>query len=152
MPVRWGSIGMRNLPQLQGQRFRRRRGIGTALLSLILGLAGCANDPIGIVCTDEARASVMVTVLDSVSGAGLARGATLVLQDGAYRDSSVFALDDPLPGDSVFYATNTYERAGTYTVRVRRPGYALWERQNVLVTRDECHVVAARVRARLQPN
>ncbi len=136
--------------QLQG--FRRRRGIGAALLSVILGLASCTNDPISFACTDEARASIMVTVLDSVTGTGLARGATVVLQDGAYSDSSVFGPGDPIPGDSVFYATQTYERAGTYSVRVRRPGYALWAREGVQVTADQCHVVTVRVRARLQPN
>lgn len=130
---------------------RWRAGVGATLGVVVLGLAGCGNDPVGFACTTEARSSVTVTVLDSASGTGRARGATVILRDGAYTDSSVFALDDPLPGDSVFYPTNTFERAGTYTVRVRRPGYALWERQNVRVTSDQCHVVTARVRARLQP-
>lgn len=128
-----------------------RGGIGAMLAVVVLGLAGCENDPVGFGCTLEARSSVTVTVIDSASGTGRARGATVILRDGAYTDSSVFALDDPLPGDSIFYFTNTFERAGTFTVRVRRPGYALWERQNVQVTSDQCHVVTARVRARLQP-
>lgn len=92
----------------------------------------------------------MVIILDSANGTGLAPGATVVLEDGAYRDSIVLGLGYPLPGDSIFYSTSTYERTGTYTVRVRRPGYALWEREGVRVTRDQCHVVTARVRARLQ--
>jgi len=40
---------------------------------------------------------------------------------------------------------------GTYSVRVRRPGYLLWQRNNQVVTRDVCHVRTARISARLQP-
>ncbi len=129
---------------------RRRARTGAMLVCAVAWLAGCVNDPVAIACTQEARSSVAVIILDSVSGTGLAPGATVVLQDGAYRDSSAFGLGYSLPGDSLFYSTSTYERAGTYTVRVRRPGYALWERQGVQVTADQCHVVTARVRARLQ--
>ena len=127
-----------------------RAGLGATLLCGLITLAGCADDPVSYICTDEARASVMVIILDSANGTGLAPGATVVLEDRAYRDSIVSGLGNPLPGDSIFYSTSTYERDGTYTVRVRRSGYALWEREGVQVTRDQCHVVTARVRARLQ--
>ena len=127
-----------------------RPTIGATFMCAVLWLVGCVNDPVAIACTEEARASVMVTVLDSLSGTGLAPGTTVVLQDGEYRDSSVSGSGYPLPGDSIVYSTTTFERAGTYTVRVRRPGYALWERQGVQVTMGECHVVTALVRARLK--
>lgn len=143
---------MRTEPRENAPRLEGRAGLGAVLVSALLAVAGCGNDPIAFACTDEARPSVMVIVLDSVSGIGLAAGATVVLQDGTYSDSAVSGTGFPMPGDSAFYATNTYERVGTYTVRVRRPGYALWQRQDVRVTKDRCHVVTVRVRARLQPN
>ncbi|MEO5580406.1 MAG: PEGA domain-containing protein [Gemmatimonadaceae bacterium] len=53
------------------------------------------------------------------------------------------ALDDVL-------LSLAYERAGTYTVTVTKPGYREWRRTGVQVGRDECHVITVPLTARLQ--
>lgn len=121
------------------------------LTLLCATVAACDLGPVRTpICTDEARFSIALVIVDSMSGEGRAAGSTVVLQDGAYQDSTSRPPAAPVPSDSIYFATNTVERAGTYTVRVRRPGYALWEQQNVQVLQGACHVETIRVRARLQ--
>lgn len=121
------------------------------ITALVLSAMACGIEPMrSSICTDEARPSITVVVLDSITGEGRAAGASVVLQEGAYRDSTARPVQAQAPADSIYWGTNTHERTGTYTVRVRRAGYAVWERENVQVTGDICHVQTLRVRARLQ--
>ena len=53
---------------------------------LLCAVAGCGMTD--TVCTLEARAGVNVVVTDSATGAPVASGFTMVVQDGAYRDST----------------------------------------------------------------
>lgn len=129
---------------------RAGRSIAALLALPILG-AACEEFPGGISCTTDARATMVVTVTDSVTGSGLAFGTSLILQDGTYIDSIAFSATRPPVNDSVLAPINTYERAGTYAVRVRRPGYLLWQRDNQVVTRDVCHVRTERISVRLEP-
>lgn len=101
-------------------------------------------------CPALARASIVVAIADSIGGVGLAAGASLILQDGAYVDSVVFGVNPPVSPDGRYGQTNTYERAGTYEVRVRRPDYSLWERRGVRVLRGACNVETVFLEARLQ--
>ncbi len=41
------------------------------------------------------------------------------------------------------------ERAGTYDVTIRRPGYSSFSQTGVVVTKNECHVNPVRLEARL---
>lgn len=41
------------------------------------------------------------------------------------------------------------ERAGTYDVKIGRPGYSSFSRSGVVVTRNECHVNPVLLEARL---
>ncbi len=121
------------------------------IVALTVTAAACGIDPMpGTVCTSEARPSIAMIVVDSATGDGRAAGSSVVIVDGAYVDSTTRAVAAPLPSDSSYGLTNTMERPGTYTIRVRRAGYATWERQNVSVTGDICHVQTVVVRARLQ--
>ena len=104
----------------------------------------------GRVCPDVAFASIVVAITDSISGVGLAAGASLILQDGAYIDSVVFGVNSPVSPGGRGGPPNTYERTGTYDVRVRRPDYLLWERRGVRVLRGECNVETVFLEARLQ--
>jgi len=115
---------------------------------LLCGLMAC-EDTTGLACTSEARASIIVWVRDSVSGAPIAAGATLVLQDGAFADSITAA--DHFPNDWALQTMNSWERPGTYSVTVRRPGYADWSASNVVVSDGRCHVQTVVLTARLQP-
>ena len=44
-----------------------------------------------------------------------------------------------------------WERAGTYTVTVDKPGFERWVRDDVEVEEGECHVVPVRLEAVLSP-
>ena len=103
----------------------------------------------GAICSTEVRPAIEVRVVDSLSGAPLNGATSLILLDGTFRDSV------RTPSDA---ATNylrgtaaSAERAGTYLVRVRRSGYATWERVNVRVTADVCHVQTVELEVRLRP-
>lgn len=116
---------------------------------MALALTACENvaEPAHPVCTAEIRPAVDVRVVDSLSDLPLAGSSTLILQDGAFRDSTTTPPDattNHLRGSSA-----SYERAGSYTVRVRRSGYAVWERAGVHVVADQCHVQTVQVEARL---
>lgn len=114
-------------------------------------LLGCQSvaEPARGPCTADIRPAVDVRVVDSLSGAPLIGRTSLILLDGTFRDSMTTSSDA-----ATNYLRGTplsYERAGTYVVRVRRSGYATWQRANVGVTADECHVQTVQIEARLQP-
>ena len=100
----------------------------------------------GVDCTADARPGIVIEVSDSVTGAPITRGYTVIVAEGAYRDSVSFPLEGPLP-----YPVFAVERRGTYTVTVRADGYADWIRTGVRVTADECHVRTVALAARLRP-
>ncbi len=112
-------------------------GVSVAALA---GMLGC-SDPIGTICTEEARPGILVTVRDSVTSAPVA-GARVVARTPTAADTS-----DGLPDGTYPLA---YEKAGTYEVTVEQTGYRLWTRGNVQVTRDECHVQTVSLTALLQ--
>ena len=123
-----------------------------ALVTTALLLAGCEGSSFSpAVCTTEAPSSIVVTAHDARSGAALSTGTSLILQNGAYVDSVETVRDLPATASGLLGPTSTYERAGTFSVRVRRPGYLLWARDGVQVTADRCHVQTARLDARLEP-
>jgi hypothetical protein len=128
----------------------RMSTISTLILAPLVAL-GCGESVTGPVCNLVARASVAVTVEDSITGAPIAAGATLIVRDGAFVDSVSFPAGQ-LNADTWALATpNSYERAGTYDVTVRRDGYLQWEREDVEVRRARCGVSTVVLRARLQP-
>ena len=108
--------------------------------------------PLGYACTDQANESIVVYATDAITGRGVAAGSTLILQSGSYVDSVFVDGSFSAPDAGWLGPTNTYERTGLYTVRVRHPSYQLWEQRGVWVTRDRCHVRTVRIDARLQSN
>jgi hypothetical protein len=114
-----------------------------ALLSLIpLAAVAACQSPFGpIVCTQEARASFAVTVLDAATGANLAPDATVWVREGAFVDTL-----RSIPGGNY---TGVYERPGTYEVVAEHPGYVDWRQAGVRVEKDECHVIPRKITARL---
>lgn len=116
-----------------------------ALLLLIAALFGACNSTSEnpTACTLEARAAINVEVRDSLTGQPAAAGATGVAAEGAYADT--------LDAFSATSLAGAYERAGTYTVTVRKPGYREWRLTGVTVTSDACHVQPVQLQARLVP-
>lgn len=112
---------------------------------------GC-RDSTGLrVCDLGAHPSVTVVVRDSLTGAGIASGATLVVRDGAFADSTSHPADDPRFDDISLSTPRSYERPGVYSLEVRRAGYADWTRHSVRVLQGECHVRSVTVIARMVP-
>jgi len=100
---------------------------------LVFALSSCSSGPVA--CTDEARSSLAVTVVD---------------QDGAaLTDASVTAtVDDETntcehTGEGS-YDCGFYERAGDFVVAAEKAGYEP-DDESVAVGEDECHVVTETV-------
>jgi hypothetical protein len=89
-------------------------------------------------CSAVVKPAVSVRVQDSASGALVASGTRLIARDGAYTDSSTFPANHPELDSSSLEAAG--ERAGTYSVTVRKAGYRDWTRDNVVASKGECHV------------
>jgi hypothetical protein len=126
----------------------------TALLVLIV-VAGCGSreDVPGtpapnVICTMEARSAITIEIVDRQNGQTPRGVSTLTVRDGSYTDTATIDGSMANAANSLGVA---YERAGTYRVTVSNPNYETWERSNVQVTRDECHVQTVRLRAELEP-
>lgn len=102
---------------------KRITWLGGGLLGLALSLPGC--------CTDEAYASLRITVLDA-SGK-LACDAEVTARDGSYSTK----LAPMMTGCAPY--VGPVERPGTYEVTVTRPGRASVT-LNATVKQNSCHV------------
>ena len=128
-----------------------RKNIVGYLRFILVGAIGCSGSPLDArpVCTGEFRPGVMVYVKDSVTNAGVASGASLIVREGIFKDSVAFPEARPDLNDLNLNAAG--ERAGTYQVTVSKPGYTTWVQSNVRVTKNICHVNTVTLTARLQP-
>ena len=99
-------------------------------------------------CTTEYVYGLNVQVQDSLTGAWIASGSTLIVRDGNFEDSVTAPVDRPHADDYPLVAAG--ERPGTYEVVVRREGYQPWRLNEVKVRGGTCHVERVRLVARLQ--
>ena len=99
-------------------------------------------------CDTSIVPSIVVEVVDSVTGEAAASGALGVATDGGYADTLEVHSLDPT-GRPLSLATRG-ERIGTYLVRVTQAGYAAWERDDVRIRQEECHTNQVNLTARLQ--
>jgi hypothetical protein len=116
--------------------------------SILIGAVACSGST-SPVCTQEFRPGIAVYVNDSLTNAGIASGASLVVREGTYKDSVAAPNGRPDLDNSPLFAAG--ERAGTYQVTVTKTGYAGWVKSNVRVTANECHVNTVTLTALLQP-
>src|SRR5687767_8031193 len=102
--------------------------MGRLLMMLLAITSGaCSGDN---VCTAEPRLGISLEIRDSATNAPAAAGAIAVATDGAYVDS--VNVTTPL------HANLAGNRGGTYTVRVRKNGYSIWQRNNIVVPGGQC--------------
>jgi hypothetical protein len=119
-----------------------------ALLALAALGAECPTSNAGVVCTADFRYGLNVTVVDSLTGAPVPRPILIVALNGAFSDTSKFALQT---GDIQFASWPLLgERSGTFTVLVRAAGYQDWRKSDVRIDRDVCHVKPVALMARLK--
>jgi hypothetical protein len=125
-----------------------RRWVPLAFVTLLLGGCDIVDGGREVMCTGEMRPGILVAVRDSLTDAPLAPGAELIVRDGTYADTTAFPPNEPAAETQRLAAA--YERAGTYTVTVRKAGFVDWVRTGVVVTADECHVQTVSLIARLK--
>ena len=118
------------------------------LYSILIAAVACSGST-SPVCTQEFRPGLVVYVKDSLTRAGVASGASLVVREGSYKDSVAAPNFTPDLDNSPLSAAG--ERSGTYQVTVLKPGYATWLQSNVRVTSNVCHVNTVTLTALLQP-
>jgi hypothetical protein len=126
----------------------------TAFVLLCLAGVGCAAlDPRAgqVFCTHEMRPAVIVEIRDAQTNAPLAQQAFGAVREGAYVDSLRPAESLTAEPSTLLSRAAAHERTGTYSIEVRRPGYATFTASNVRVDKDACHVLTARVQAALVP-
>lgn len=122
---------------------------GVLLVLSVLAFGACdALDSQPVYCTGNFVWGLQVTVQDSATGAPSASGAQLIARDGVYADTSSFPPNRPDLDNQPLVGAG--EREGTYTVTVRKAGFIDWERPNVVVAADECHVRPVALTARLK--
>ncbi len=114
------------------------------ILLAFLSFACSGDDGDGVVCTEEARAGLVVRVKDSQTSEFITNGITVTAQDGSYTEE----LENYL-GNVEF--TGAFERAGTYTITVEGDVYETFTTEPVTVTEDVCHVITEDVTITLQP-
>jgi hypothetical protein len=114
------------------------------VLTVSLGLAGCAPPTEPHVCTAIAVDALVVTVVDSASGQRLCDAAVTVV-DGAFTQEL-----RPFPAVTECTYSGPTERAGQYEVRVTRSGYVPATMANVRVTADACHVIPVKLTVSLR--
>ncbi|HEY0306056.1 MAG TPA: hypothetical protein VGC44_13880 [Longimicrobiales bacterium] len=106
-----------------------------------VALSGTACDT--YMCDTGIFPAIQVEIRDSVTNAPAAAGAIVIATSGSFTDSMSVTHD--------LMVGLAQERAGTYTVRVRKTGYRLWSRSGVEVRGGECGVTTVNVLARLHP-
>lgn len=105
---------------------------------LLLILCGACNDDDKtedpILCTEEARPGLEITVKDTMDATFLVDGITVVATDNEYKETL-----ENVSGTNIF--VGAYERTGTYVVTVSKTGYVTITSDPIIVTEDICHVI-----------
>jgi hypothetical protein len=116
---------------------------------IVCGLATSGCFLYGVDCTTQFVYGLNVQVQDSISGAWIGAGSTLLVADGSYHETVSWPPEnsamDALP------LSGAGERPGVYALTVRRAGYVDCQKAGVRVRSDECHVVPVNIVARLRP-
>jgi hypothetical protein len=110
-------------------------------------LAMTCDEDDEIICTQEAKAGLNITVKDAVTDELLSMGVTVIAQDGSYSETL-----EQFPNEEVPVFIGTWERVGTYVVTVSKEGYQTFTSEPIVVTADVCHVIPQQVTVELQPN
>jgi len=125
--------------------WKRRGALGLGAVAMVLALPWTRREILGDRCSGHGWGlpSVVVDAVDARTGRAIARdareGAVLIVRDGEYVDSSRLSWGA------------ARERAGTYVVVVRAPGYQQWRRGGVRVSERLCDLKRARLEAKLHP-
>lgn len=110
-------------------------------------LIGCDfGNPI---CPAVAEPAVIVEVRNAVTDDPEAENADGVLVDGEYTDS--LRINEETDEGIPVALAGGFERAGTYAVRIDKPGFQTWTREGVDVDEGKCGPKTKRLKARTEP-
>ncbi|MEK7248939.1 MAG: hypothetical protein AAB209_00810 [Bacteroidota bacterium] len=127
-----------------------KRNTVLSALCFVAVVYGCKDDALrGRICTTEARTGIQIAVRDAATGAPAAYGVLAIAQDISFTDT-LRALPYGTDPQSALTMVGVYERPGVYTVILMKPGYRDWMRTNIVVNKDECHVITVQLDARLE--
>lgn len=113
---------------------------------LCLGMGACDDAAFSVVCPGEALPSLLVNVVDSVSGESVSHEASGWWTTGAVTDSLRHVRPSNVDGAVRLAA---YGPPGTYEVRVVHPGHPDWVRGNIQVVQGTCGPAAQDLVAQL---
>lgn len=104
-----------------------------ALLCLALG--ACSDDALSVVCPGAIRPSLLVNVVDSLSGQSIAAEVSGRWSMGTVGDSLRHLQPSTAEGVVLLAA---YGPPGAYDVRVARAGHPDWVRRGIVVEEGSC--------------
>lgn len=109
-----------------------------------------SRTPGALRCTTSIDPGLIVEIRDARTERWIADSAIVIARSVGYADTlraGAFGRDGLIRD-----RRGVYERAGTYALEVRRPGYQTWQDSGVVVTSGVCHVNTLVLRVDLQPN
>jgi len=104
------------------------------LLALTPVVEGC----IGLSCTEEARASVLVTVVDEMDA--IQRDAKVTFSVEGRAEQAAECVDPTGAGTSCDSWIGGYEQTGSFTVKAASADGTKHAETTFMVDADECHV------------
>ncbi|RZS99232.1 carboxypeptidase regulatory-like domain-containing protein [Aquimarina brevivitae] len=91
-----------------------------------------------VLCTEEIRPGLAITVIDADSGEAIIDQVTVIATDGDYQETL-----ENVTGSTDF--VGAYERVGYYTITITKDGYATYQSNlPIEVQEDICHVITER--------
>ena len=118
--------------------------------SAVVVLAACS--PASISCPQIPAPAILLEVRESGTGNPAANGAKGVVEDGAYIDSlKVVGWSGPPAPETELLMAAAFDRPGTYSIRLEKPGYQTWVRAGVVVGTDDCGTQQAQIVTQLVP-
>ena len=127
---------------------RTGRCVALAACAGILAATACSGSgPTSVACTAQFVYGLAITVQNAATGAQITDSASVVVTDGSYKESYTLGATGQ-PGGVISAAG---ERAGTYSISIRKAQFAPYDTAGVTVTKDACHVQTVQVVAKLQP-
>jgi hypothetical protein len=117
------------------------RLIAAGALSLLMTACGGGSTADGLACTAEARPSVLLTVVDPQNAPLAGVTASFQVNGGSAQSQAC---------DANGLCALAFELAGEFSISASKAGY-LPASGTLRVSRDDCHVITARLTLTLRP-